>query len=300
MNSIIACATISLKEINEDSCSIIENEKSSFKAIVVTDGLGSHKHSDFASSFITNYFKKRLEDLETIEGLSFDELFQSAKQALVEEARSSTAFNFIELSKGLALSTTAICVVETETHFHIAYSGNGSIWHVAGSFNRFSNTRYLPWNAINLLNPHCLEEAGKSALYRYISISDVKASPTVITINKNTSSPGEWIMISTDGIYSYDAVIVGKDEDGKIWISGEESMELFYKELSALLSSNPLELKSEDLKFSLERYLQVLKEKKLIFDDCTLGVIIPSTVLRYQDSLIENKKTLTNEANTNN
>jgi len=301
MKSIIACSTASLKEVNEDSCCIITNEKIPFNGIVVADGLGSHKHSDKASAFVTKFLKEKLEALENIQDLNFEALFQSAKQGLVEDTKNNPELNYSELSKGSALSTTVICAIETADKFIIVYAGNGSAWQIRGSFNQFSESRYLPWNSINLLNPHCVEENGKSALYRYISISDVKASPTIVTISKNVFAPSEWIMICTDGIYTYDSVIVGKDEEGKIWISGEETMEMFYKSISSLLSENPTSVTSEDLQFCLDRYLQDIKEKKLMNDDCTVGVIIPEVVLRYQASMIENKKAvITNEANTSN
>lgn len=301
MKSIIACSTASLKEANEDSCCVINNEKIPLIGVIVADGLGSHKHSDKASAFVTKFLKEKLEAIENINDLDFETLFQSAKKGLVEDTRNNPELNYEELSKGSALSTTVICAIETVDKFIIVYAGNGSAWQIRGSFNQFSESRYLPWNSINLLNPHCVEEKGKSALYRYISISDVKASPTIVTISKNVFAPSEWIMICTDGIYTYDSVIIGKDQEGKIWISGEETMEMFYESISSMLSESPKSVTSEDLQFCLDRYLQEIKEKKLMNDDCTIGVIIPEVVLRFQESIIENKKAIiTNEANPSN
>jgi PPM family protein phosphatase len=301
MKSILACSTASLKEINEDSYCIVLNEKAAFNAIIIADGLGSHKYSERASAFVTTYLKKILEDLTQIDQLDFEDFFKATKLALLEDAKSNTEFNFPELSKGLALSTTLICVIETESKYTVAYVGNGSAWQIRGYFNQFGKSRYLPWNSINLLNPHCVEDGGKSALYRYISIDDAQFTPDIISISKSQFSPGECLMIATDGIYSYDGVIIGKDDEGKIWVSGEETMELFYKKLSALLVKTAPNLSTEDLKLALDEYLQELKDNKLMTDDCTIGIIIPDVVLRYQANMLENKKNLNaDETNTAN
>lgn len=301
MKSIFACSTASLKEVNEDNFCVVQNDKVPINVIAIADGLGSHKHSEKASAFVTSYLKKYFEELSEIESLNFEDLFKATKLALIEDTKNNSELNLDELRKGSALSTTLICAIETESKYIIAYVGNGSAWQIRGSFNQFGANRYLPWNCINLLNPHCVEEGGKSALYKYISISEAQYSPTVVAISKNQFSPGDCLMIATDGIYSYDGVIVGKDDDGKIWISGEETMELFFKEISALLVGKSLELTNEDLKFALDRYLQELKDKKLMNDDCTIGIIIPEVVLRYQHNILENKQPpSTDEANSSN
>lgn len=298
MKSIFACSTASLKDINEDSFCVVQNEKIPINVIAIADGLGSHKYSEKASAFVTGYIKNFFKELSEVENLDFGALFKDTKMALIEEIRNNPELNLDELKKGSALSTTLICAIETESKYIIAYVGNGSAWQIRGSFNQFSANRYLPWNSINLLNPHCVEEGGKSALYRYISINEAQYLPSVITISKNQFSPGDCLMIATDGIYSYDGVIVGKDDEGKVWISGEETMELFFKEMSALLVGKSLELSNEDLKFALDRYLQELKDKKLMNDDCTVGIIIPEVVLRYQNNVLENKQLpTTNETN---
>lgn len=292
MKSLIACATSSLKEVNQDSCQVIRNEKLQFNGVVVADGLGSHKFSEKASAFVTGFLKKQIEALENATDLNFEELFKNAKQSLIEEVKNNPEIDYETLKKVDALSTTVICAIETEDKFIIAYAGNGSVWHIRGSFNQFSQQRYLPWNSINMLNPHCIEEGGKAALYRYISINEVQYAPTVVTISKNPFTQGEMIMIATDGIYTYDDVVVGKDEENKIWISGEETMEIFYKEISALLKEKPLELTNEDLQFALDRYLQGVKLKNIMRDDCTIGLIIPELVLKFQNGIIANKTEL--------
>ena len=298
MKSIIACSTSSIKEVNEDSCCIIKNELIPLHGVIVADGLGSHAHSDKASAFVTTFLKEKLENINNIDDLNFESLFQNAKTSLVEDTKTNPELNYEELCKSSALSTTVICAIETADKFIIVYAGNGSAWQIRGSFNQFSESRYLPWNSINLINPHCVEDKGKSALFRYISINDVISTPTIITISKGEYAPNEWIMICTDGIYSYDSVIIGKDEAGKTWISGEETMEMFYKSISSLLSESPTSVTSEDLQFCLDRYLQEIKDSKMMNDDCTIGVIIPEAVLSFQQNKIENKKAhITNEAN---
>jgi hypothetical protein len=189
------------------------------------------------------------------------------------------------------LGTTLLCALELENEFLIAYSGNGSIWHTKGSFNKFSPNRYLPWNSINLLNPHCSEEDGKAALYRYISVSDAQYLPTVIRLSKNLFTPGDIIIVTSDGVYSSDQVQIGKDESETVWIRSEESMPILYSELSDFLKKNPKETKNEDLEFALNVFLENLKTKNYMHDDTTLGVIITEKAIDFHQQFWEQEMT---------
>lgn len=292
MKSLIACASSSLKEVNQDSCQIIRNDKLQLYGVVVADGLGSHSFSEIASNSVTGFLKRQIESMESEINLNFETLFMNAKNNLIEEVKSNIDMDFEALKKTDALSTTVICAIETVNHYLIAYSGNGSAWYIRSSFNQFGEKRYLPWNSINILNPHCIDENGKAALYQYLSINEAQYLPTVMSISKNAYAQGEMIMIATDGIYTYDDVIIGKDEENKVWISGEETMELLYKEISELFKEKPLELTNSDLQFALERYLQEIKSKNIMHDDSTIGLIIPEAVLKYQNDLINKKAEL--------
>jgi PPM family protein phosphatase len=294
MNSLIASATDALREANQDSHCTVQNEMHPFVAIAVADGLGSHSHSEKASAFVTNFLRSRLEAVSKGDTIEMELIFQETKDQLVEFARSQPDLNIDDYSKQ-GISTTLICLIETDTDFHIAYCGNGCIWQIRAGFNQFSGSRYLPWNSVNLLNPHCVEEGGKPALYRYLSIQDISPIPTVIKIPKATGQEADWFMIGTDGIYTTDELVVGRDAEGTTWIRSEQTMELFYSMMSEFFLKSNEELFNEDLGKVLKEYLIRLKQHGLMHDDTSIAVVVPEAVLKFQRTILENKQRL-NEA----
>jgi len=284
---------------NADYCQTLSNQTLNFSGIIIADGIGSHFKSDIASKFSCDKLKELLESLDNLENLVFKKLFKQVKSDLIEYAQKTGEFNYDAIDKNQSLSTTLICVLEFKERYEIAYIGNGCIWYVDGRFNQFSKERYLPWNAINLLNPHTIEQDGKEALYRYMSISDAQYIPTVLTLYKNMFTPGEIIIAATDGIYSNDHVPVAKDATGTLWIRGEEKMVLIYEHISRFLKDAPIEANNDDLANTLTQYLATLKEKKMMDDDCAIGVIISPNTIKYHQSLFE-KKVKTNVEKDNN
>jgi len=288
MPSLYACSTATAKSsVNQDYCLPVKNDRANFIGVIVADGIGSHFKAELSSRFCAEKLKELLEQIENVAEINFELLFKEIKNGLFEFAKQSTEFNFDEINKAKSLGTTLLCALELENEFLIAYSGNGSIWHTMGSFNKFSPNRYLPWNSINLLNPHCSEEEGKAALYRYISVSDAQYLPTVIRLSKNHFTPGDIIIVTSDGVYSSDQVQIGKDDSETVWIRSEESMPMLYSELSSFLKQNPKETKNEDLKFALNIFLENLKTKNYMHDDTTLGVIITEKVIDFHQQFWE-------------
>jgi PPM family protein phosphatase len=297
MASLFASATLTLKT-NQDFASTVENSIADFIGVIVADGIGSHFKAEIASKFCVQKLKEKLEKVETVNQINFEVFFLEVKEELVEYAKQSSEFDFEKINVEQSLGTTLICVIETAENFVVAYSGNGSVWHVKGDFNEFGPTRYLPWNSTNLLTPHCVEQEGKAALNRYISISKAECRPTVLQLSKDLILSGDIFVITTDGIYSTDQAQVGKDDNGMIWIRGEESMPVLYKHLSLFLKKNPAEFKSQDLESHLNHYLETLKEMKYIHDDTTIGVIITQTALNYHKKTFEKQSTTVDEENS--
>ena len=288
MGKLIACATdTNKKSINQDYCLVVENKVIGISGVIIADGIGSHFKSEIAAKFCSIKLKELVEQVQTIEELNFEILYRDVKVSLMEFAKNSDEFDFNTIDKNSSLGTTLICILDCGNTYFIAYSGNGSIWHIDGRFNTFGKNFYLPWNSVNLLNPHTIEQDGKAALYRYVSISDRQYLPTILILNKNQYSPGEIILATTDGIFSNDAVPIGKDSNDTIWIKGEETMPILYSQLSDFLSRNPKDAKAEDLEFVLAQYLSELKEKTIMHDDTTIGVIISENTIEYHQSIYE-------------
>jgi hypothetical protein len=67
------------------------------------------------------------------------------------------------------------------------------------------------------------------------------------------------------------------------------------------LNFNPRDAKNEDLEFTLNQFLEELKEKSIMHDDTTIGVIISERTIDYHQAEFESKSELTidDEENTN-
>jgi PPM family protein phosphatase len=279
---ITAGASLTNKEENQDCYSSIENPKLQLNGVVVADGLGSFFLAKEASDFVTQFVKQKIEALEKIDDLNFENIFKEAKNELINYAISKE----IVLNKA-TLGTTLIIAVHYQTpeqtygNIKIAYVGNGAIWHLRGNFNQFNESQLLPWNSLNYLNPHSIQEEGKEALYKLISVSDNfgEAIPTVLTIRTDENF-GDIIMICTDGIYSYDQIQIGKDNNGRTWISGEKSMTSFYASLD-----DYFKLKEDNLNQSLQTYLSKHNEIEPFDDDATLALLITSKAISHQAKL---------------
>lgn len=287
--SIISVATTTKNQVeenkNQDSCEIAENKYLNLRAIIVADGLGSYKYAEHASKFVTKSIRDQIESFRSKKDIDFIQMFKNTKSGLIRFVKDFEKKNSVTLDRKNSFGTTLIVTLEDDNKVSFAYVGNGAIWHIRGNFNHFHKTKYLPWNALNYLNPHSVQnDQGKEAIYRMISISDdaEEVVPTVLHIDKDNLSYGDIFMICTDGIYSYDQIPIGKyPEDDSIWISGERAMYLFYQYLNDYFLKNP-NPNNESLQKSIQIYLDLLKKKNLLDDDATIGVIITSKAIEYQ------------------
>lgn len=281
-NSLFAGGSISLKKTNQDSYFTKECLNLNCNILVVADGIGSFHQSEIASKFVSNNVIDIIERLDDVQKLNLIDVFKEVQLSLKEKYEKE----FKEEDRTeKAYGTTLICCVETVDEFIIGYVGNGAIFHIRGDFNTFPERFYLPWNSINLLNPHSKEEEGKNAMYRFIApnCTSQQITPTIIRLSKDEYGSGDIIMLCTDGIYSYDEVKMGKDPNGEIWISGENSMELFYKHFKLFYQRK--EFQSDSLKEMINNYLEDLKSNELIDDDATMAITISSVTFKDQKAI---------------
>lgn len=275
----IAATTLTNKKENQDRSSEISNPELQLHGVVVADGIGSFSYAEDAADKVVSFVCSSIEQLKDINELNFETIFSKAKEKLIEFAREKG----LE-TEGKTLGTTLIVAVHHPTPdrdydiIKVAYVGNGAIWHLRGNFNHFNESQLLPWNAINYLNPHSIQEEGKEALYKLISVSGnyEEAVPSVLTFRADKKF-GDIVMICTDGVYSYDQIQIGKDNAGGIWISGEKSMPLFFSELNNFFKN-----KNSDLKEHLDGYLKKLNEIEKLDDDATIAVFITDNAIAYQ------------------
>jgi len=280
---LVGAASITRKEENQDSASLWENQH--VRVIVITDGLGGGEYgkyakdaSEFVADCLRDQIKEKMKELAEYSGRRWMEgVFRQAKDKLVAFAE-----EMVKKDKGdenNLFGTTAIALIETENKIIVAYTGNGAVWHIRGNFDEFPSQFPFPWNAVNLLNPHSIPENGKEALYRLISNSpnDEECIPTIIEINKDQQQ-GDIVMVCTDGIYSADQQIPGRNAKG-IWIRYEPAMLVFFEKLNQYFASH-----STYEKASIEHFLdEYLKE--IVFglhDDATIGLLITREATSYQ------------------
>ena len=96
-------------------------------------------------------------------------------------------------------------------------------------------------------------------------------------------------IITTDGVYSSDHAIAGKDDEGEIWIPSTAQFGLLNDYLKNYVEGNE-EINDETLNQMLVRYLAHIKEAKIMDDDTTLGVFIsPEAKKHFMDSRKKNE-----------
>ena len=287
MNSYLTTKTISHKTINEDFIETFSNLNLKCKGFIVGDGIGSNYLPDEGSKFCVTKLKELLENCKSIKDFDFDLLYTSVYTGLKENFETEEVDAKVE-DKKQAFGTTLICVIEFEDKFIMAYLGNGSIWHLRGNFTNFSEQRYLPWNAINILNPHTIEVGGKEVLYKFFALecTELQIKPSVIEIKKDNDIYGDLIIASTDGLYSTDHIPIAKDREGNIWISGEKKMEMLFSSLTNFTQIENFQF--VDLEKNINTFLEEINSNKLIDDDTTFGLIISNQALKYQRLINEN------------
>lgn len=281
--SLIAAATFSRKCVNQDAAAVLRNERVPLAAIVVADGLGSHFGAEAASELAVASVCEGLRAISSEGEIDLPRLYRDAVERIESYAIRSGLPNGLDARD--AFGTTLLAAVETERQVHLSYVGNGGILHVRSDFTAFPETQLLPWSAMNYLNPHARSKAGKNVLYRLLSIRSTEAMvrPTLLTLSKDEEWCGDILVACTDGIYSFDQSPIGKDSDGRIWISAEETMVLLYQRLGAFFAAECYT--DEALSQCLEDYLRALDQANLVSDDCTLAVLVTGRALAFQKHL---------------
>lgn len=270
---------------NEDCVGIASNADCGARTVLVADGLGSHAYSKLGAQWAIKGATEWINAAPTVTENVLRDAFVAARAEVNANAASFCSREGITVDKNQSFGTTLIVAAETQNTFIVGYVGNGAIWHIRGSFNEFSQSRYLPWNALNYLNPHSVESAeGKEAVYRLISFSDDKseAIPTIIEIAKDRIY-GDILMICTDGIHSSDQLEVGRYKDGSIWTKAEPTMLRFFAALNEFFCSSNA-VTDEALHRALEHYTSQLRTDGLLEDDASVGVIVTAAALEYQSN----------------
>lgn len=265
-------------EHNQDA--VWHSKGKEYSIMAVADGLGSFDYADLAAQYVCEGVAEYIHNTphKTIHLFDMYNIFMHAQQYLVQQAEKYLIKHNIKPPHSNIFGTTLIVAVETEEEFICGYCGNGGIFHIRGNFDHFQASQYLPWNAVNYLNPHTVQnEQGKEALYKLLSFYNNPAeyTPTIIRISKDNILYGDILMICTDGIFSNDQIQIGKDSKNNIWIQGEATIASLCEFLK------PIPKTEKALQEKIQQYLAHLHAQKMLDDDATLAICVSQSTLDY-------------------
>lgn len=280
---LLATASRSPKTVNQDSGAAFHHPYLPLACLLAADGIGSFYGAEYAASAAVQSLRRQIESLASCQHVArwLPSFFRKAKMELQESVSALSGLP-ADLNRNAAFGTTLIAAVDTPDEIIVAYTGNGAVWHIRGNFNTFPKSQYLPWSALNYLNPHTVPEDGRNQLYKMIAIAGngQEAEPSLIQIRKDNHLFGDILMICTDGISSFDQTPIGKDGADQVWISGELPLQLFYARLNQYFDEGSR--RDAGLAACLDAYLVELQKKNLMADDCTIAVLISGQAYSYQ------------------
>lgn len=265
-------------EHTEDAAVDFRTADAEVCGVVVADGVGSYSQAGCAARYAAEEAAAVLRDESAeLDGATFPRLFAQVHAGLRAHARQAAGGNAPEPR---AFGTTLLVGVDAGATLWAGYAGNGAIWHIRGNLEGFA-TAPLPWNAVNLLNPHSVLRGGREVLYNLLDAAEPSPPmPSVVSVRKDPRF-GDILLLCTDGIYSADQVTHGIDAEGGAWISAEETMVMFHRTLRALFAEWDGESELP-LQAALESCLYGLRSGEILEDDATVGVIVTADALRYQ------------------
>jgi serine/threonine protein phosphatase PrpC len=264
-------------EHSEDAWVSVRVPHAHVRGVVVADGLGSYSRAGEAARQVVQSAAAWLRDeTEDFGRGTLPRLFGHVHAQLREHVRHATGGE----PEPQAWGTTLLVGLEAGTELVAAYAGNGAVWHLRGNFDGFTDAG-VPWNAVNLLNPHTVQRDGREVLYNLVDAAQAcPPVPTVVSVLKDPVV-GDILLLCTDGLYSADQVTHGTDAGGGIWVSAEATMVSCFRALRDLFAGwdGEAELPLGD---ALQACLDDLRTRGMLEDDATVGVIVTADALRYQ------------------
>jgi serine/threonine protein phosphatase PrpC len=284
IRTIGAAASVTKKAVNQDACGMFRNDAAGIVAVAIADGIGSQFGAECASAEVVAAIGRVIACHDTGRPFDMTAAFAFAHHTLQEAALGWMTGAPAGLDPAAAWGTTLLCAVDAPDGLIIGYAGNGAVLHLRGHFDCVLDSQYVPWSAVNYLNPHSICRHGRPVLYRYLSPSAAggESAPTVVHLSRDDGGFGDLVLLCSDGITSLDQVRAGPDEAGQLWIGADRAVSLLYSHLRLALVGN--ETDADSLARVLDEYLRDLSAKNLIDDDCTVAALVTGRALAHRRS----------------
>lgn len=282
-NSCIALRSSSNRENNQDAFCQSSISKSNIHVIAIADGIGSAYKAEVGSQFVaTKAVELVSQALISGKEVDYKEIFAETQKQLHQKVEAEFAADLSSLQSN-SFGTTLIVAVDQPETFTIAYVGNGCAYHLFGNVTKFPADFYIPWNAINLLNPHTFPDkmSKKESLYKFVSyevLDPEQLVPAIVSVNKCHDS-GDIFVVGTDGLDSSDHVMFGRANNA-VWQVSKPNIHLFCTELQRLTeSAAPVD--EGHLGQMLEGFMDAMKKTGQMDDDTTVGIVVSAQALQY-------------------
>lgn len=282
-NSCIALRSSSNRENNQDAFCQCSISKSNITVMAIADGIGSAYKAEVGSQFVAAKAVELVSQaIASGKEVDFKEILAETQKQLHQKVAAEFADELPSLQRN-SFGTTLIVAVDQPESFTVAYVGNGCAYHLFGNATKFPEDFYIPWNAVNLLNPHTFPDktSKKEALYKFISyevLTPDQLEPAIFSVKK-CHDTGDIFVIGTDGLDSCDHVMFGKANNA-VWQASKPNIHLLCKEFQRLAeSAAPVD--EGHLGQMLGGFMDAMKNTGQMDDDTTVGIVVSAQALRY-------------------
>lgn len=262
MDDIIYCAATHIGvKANQDRTS------DNHHRLVLCDGVGEFPQSEIAAETL-------ISNINFMDGYSKQALVAHIDEAKIELERK-------KINGGTTMLLADANDFAKEGIVHLAYVGNGAIFQFGGDFTELGegfDAMWLPFRYTNLVIPHVEKD---NALTRYIgpNVLSEDSMPTFMDIELNNGN-GDALLMVTDGIASLENDLIMQDDAGRIWQLRSTLVHELINSIFGWLKDSDTTVSNEGLQLFLGKQLTGMKEKGMLEDDASIGLIFTKEFLK--------------------
>lgn len=243
-----------------------QTEGDNWEAVVIADGISATYRAEWAAQFAVNILIEKIDEQNGVfTHAILNEAFCGLPELMRTQLQAEFGDSLTEQQLAYGFSTTLLCGIRQDETYWFAYVGNGGIIHLRNHYYDKPTSYPVPWSAVNLLNPHTVEQDGQERLYRYISPRELNtlAVPTILSVT-DREGHGDYFILCTDGIFSADHVPFAMDDENEIWLKYDARLSQLY----TLIRKN-----RQPTDEHLVDYLTQLNAQNQLDDDATISIM---------------------------